>query len=131
METQVVKHSRGAAPTTPGVDPIGLNADLFVAIGEPIPDIPLDDQRLQDIEEAIERYGALQYDHRSQEERNHARLRILKLVLHMSTELKEAHDQIGEAAMQIESLSKEVDNLHLANKQLQTELPFNQTKPKP
>src|SRR3546814_11510077 len=87
METQVVKHSRGAAPTTPGADPIGFNADLFVAIGEPIPDIPLDDQRLQDIEEAIERYGALQYDHRSQEESNHARSRILKLVHRLSIDL--------------------------------------------
>src|SRR3546814_6742245 len=103
-------------------EPIVFNADLFVAIGEPIPDIPLDDQRLQDIEEAIERYGALQYDHRSQEARNHARSRILKLVHRLSIDLNEALDQIDEKTIQIESLSKEVNNLHLRSEEHTSEL---------
>lgn len=87
------------------------NQELFSSEESQIQTLLHDHPELQEIEEALDRFGAAQYDQRSISERNHARLRVLKHVHQFYLELESALDELAQAHDRIEHLQNTLNNV--------------------
>lgn len=87
------------------------NRDMFLEQEAQLQRLLTEHPRLQDIEEALDRFGASHYDRREQAERNHARYRVLKLVHALYRDLGALQEQLQTQAVELKARETELIRL--------------------
>lgn len=87
------------------------NRDMFLEQEAQLQRLLTEHPRLQDIEEALDRFGASHYDRRDQAERNHARFRVLKLVHALYRDLGALQEQLQIQTAELHAREAELAHL--------------------